>query len=106
MFKNKSILITDETRSKDSIIPFFLKLNKKNKKLPLTDVRMRRFNISLENSIELVVKCLKKHWWGNLSSKNSKFLYQRFDWRYVKKNNFKIVGIRTDKKIYEELIII
>ena len=54
------------TGSRGSVIPFFLKLNKKNKKLPLTDVRMTRFNISLEDSIELVAKCLKKSIGGEI----------------------------------------
>ena len=46
------------TGSRGSVIPFFLEQIKIDKKLPLTDIRMTRFNISLENAIKLVLKCI------------------------------------------------
>tara|TARA_B100000768_G_C11251713_1_gene364393 strand:+ start:469 stop:1461 length:993 start_codon:yes stop_codon:yes gene_type:complete len=93
------------TGSRGSVIPFFLKQNKKNKKLPLTDVRMTRFNISLEDSIELVVKCLKKSIGGEIYvPKIPSFYIKDLIEAISKKNNFRIVGIRPGEKIHEELI--
>ena len=41
-----------------SIIPYFKELLGKGKKLPLTDERMTRFIISIEDAVKLVFNCL------------------------------------------------
>ena len=45
--------------SRGSVIPFFLDLNKKNKNFKVTDSRMTRFCISLNESVEAVFWTLK-----------------------------------------------
>ena len=93
------------TGSRGSVIPFFLKENKENKKLPLTDIRMTRFNISLEDSIKLVLKCLKKSIGGEIFvPKIPSFYIKDLIEAISKKNNHKIIGIRPGEKIHEELI--
>lgn len=47
--------------SRGSVIPFFQNIiNSGEKKLPITDYRMTRFWISLEQGVELVIKALKE----------------------------------------------
>jgi len=52
--------------SRGSVIPFFI--SKKNSGvLPVTDDRMTRFNITLQEGVDFVLKCLDKMWGGELS---------------------------------------
>lgn len=44
--------------SRGSVIPFFLNLIKSKKKLPLTDKRMTRFFITLNDAVKFVFRCL------------------------------------------------
>lgn len=49
--------------SNGSVIPFFL--NKKSEGiLPITDINMTRFNISLAGGVEMVIHALKESWGG------------------------------------------
>ena len=41
-------------------------MKKKEGVLPITDKRMTRFNISLEEGVEFVLFCLKKMWGGEI----------------------------------------
>nr|WP_278020406.1 SDR family NAD(P)-dependent oxidoreductase [Flavobacterium ginsengisoli] len=56
--------------SNGSVIPFFIN-KKKNGKLPITDVAMTRFNISLQGGVDMVMHALEHAWGG-------KFLYRKF----------------------------
>ena len=50
--------------SRGSVIPFFL--SQKNKgSLPVTDERMTRFNITLQEGVDFVIDCLAKMWGVN-----------------------------------------
>lgn len=51
--------------SKGSVIPFFLK-KKEEGFLPITDARMTRFSITLQESIDLVMYALKHGWGGEI----------------------------------------
>jgi len=51
--------------SRGSVIPFFLK-KKNDGVLPITDERMTRFNITLEEGVNFVLSCLEKMWGGEL----------------------------------------
>ena len=55
--------------SRGSIIPYFKELLGKGKKLPLTDERMTRFIISIEDAVKFVFNCL-----DNMSGGKSLFL--------------------------------
>ena len=51
--------------SRGSVIPFFL--SQKNKgSLPITDERMTRFNITLQEGVDFVIDCLARMWGGEL----------------------------------------
>ena len=53
--------------SRGSVIPFFLeKARNGAKELPITDMRMTRFNISLEEGVQLVIFALKHHLGGEI----------------------------------------
>src|SRR3954465_12465661 len=51
--------------SNGSVIPFFLK-KKKEGVLPITDPTMTRFNISLQEGVDLVLFALEKAWGGEI----------------------------------------
>tara|TARA_A100001011_G_scaffold198364_1_gene206665 strand:+ start:3094 stop:4089 length:996 start_codon:yes stop_codon:yes gene_type:complete len=94
------------TGSRGSVVPFFLKAFKYKKKLPLTHHEMTRFNISLKESINLVLKAIKFGSGGEIFVPKLKSFYIRdLITAIAKKKNFhKIVGIRPGEKIHEELI--
>ena len=45
--------------SRGSVIPFFFKC-KKNSEIPVTDKRMTRFNITLQQGVDFVIQCFEK----------------------------------------------
>ena len=51
--------------SKGSVVPFFMKV-KKQGFLPVTDKRMTRFSITLQESIDLVMYAIKNGWGGEI----------------------------------------
>ena len=51
--------------SKGSVVPFFLK-KKEEGFLPITDAKMTRFSITLQESIDLVIYALEKGWGGEV----------------------------------------
>lgn len=51
--------------SKGSVVPFFMK-KKHEGMLPITDERMTRFSITLQESIDLVMFALEKGWGGEI----------------------------------------
>ena len=90
--------------SNGSLIPFFLN-KKKEGFLPITDKRMTRFNISLENAVEFVLSCSKNMWGGEI------FVPKIPSFRIIdaakaisSKIKFKYIGIRPGEKIHEEMI--
>jgi len=94
------------TGSRGSVIPFFLKTFQNKKKLPLTHYDMSRFNISLEESIKLVLHAIKFGNGGEIFVPKLKSFYIRDLIQAItqKSNFFRIVGIRPGEKIHEELI--
>ncbi len=90
--------------SRGSVIPLFLNQIKNKKPLTVTNSDMTRFNISIEEAINFVLKCLIDMKGGEifipkLSSYRIKDLIKALN---VKK--FKLIGIRSAEKIHEELI--
>ena len=90
--------------SRGSIIPFFLSLRGK-RKIPITDIKMTRFMITLEQGIDLVWKAIKDAKGGEI---------------YVKKipsmkvvdiakaicpdQEHQIIGVRPGEKLHEQMI--
>ena len=90
--------------SRGSVIPLFLKLSKNNSTLPITDVRMTRFNITLEHSIRSVLWALQNLIGGELLIPKLPS-YKILDLaKSFNNSKIKITGIRPGEKIHEEMI--
>lgn len=93
--------------SRGSILPLLLDKLNKNENFEITDKRMTRFNIELDQAIELSFECLKDMHGGELFVPKLKS-YKIMD--LVKaistKKKSKIIGIRPGEKIHEEMISI
>ena len=90
--------------SRGSVIPFFIKKSKEGI-LPITDERMTRFNITLQQGVDFVIKCLEIMWGGELfvpkiPSYRILDLAQAIDLDC----KIEVVGIRPGEKIHEEMI--
>ncbi|MHB1400182.1 MAG: UDP-N-acetylglucosamine 4,6-dehydratase (inverting) [Trichloromonadaceae bacterium] len=90
--------------SRGSVIPFFLK-KKPEGVLPVTDERMTRFNITLEDGVNLVLKALECMWGGEI------FVPKIPSYRILDVAKavdpdcrIEIVGIRPGEKLHEEMI--
>ena len=91
--------------SRGSVIPFFLDLIKKKQKLIITDPNMTRFNIDLDDAVNLVVNSINTSIGGEIFvPKISSYRLMDVVKAIQDKKNFKIVGIRQGEKLHEELI--
>ena len=92
--------------SRGSVIPFFIKQQKKGV-LHITDKRMTRFNITLQEGVDFVLQCLEKMWGGELFIPKIPS-YRILDLAKAIAPNCKheIVGIRSGEKIHEEMVTI
>jgi len=92
--------------SRGSVIPFFMDLKARGiKEYPITDERMTRFWITLEQGVKLVLKALDKSVGGEIfipkiPSMRVVDLAKAFQSNYV----LKLIGIRPGEKIHESLI--
>ena len=90
--------------SRGSVIPFFL--NQKSKGfLTVTDKRMTRFNITLQEGVNFVLLCLKQMWGGEIFVPKIPS-YRLIDLVKAISPNVKIkyIGIRPGEKLHEEMI--
>ena len=90
--------------SRGSVIPYFLNI-KKNGVFPITDTRMTRFMISLEQAVNLVWRSVNEMYGGEIfikkiPSMNIMEIAKAID----SKIKIKIVGIRPGEKIHEQMI--
>lgn len=90
--------------SRGSVIPFFLE-KRKERQLPITDERMTRFNISLNQGVNMVLHALEHAWGGEI------FVPKIPSYRILDvaeaicPNSMKVItGIRPGEKIHEEMI--
>ncbi|GLI38494.1 UDP-N-acetylglucosamine 4,6-dehydratase (inverting) [Geobacter hydrogenophilus] len=90
--------------SRGSVIPFFLKKRREGV-LPVTDERMTRFNITLEDGVELVLKALDIMWGGEIFVPKIPS-YRILDVAKAVDSGcrIEIVGIRPGEKLHEEMI--
>src|SRR5574344_1248826 len=94
--------------SRGSVIPFFIdKRDKGAKELPITDMRMTRFNISLQAGVDLVMFALGHHLGGEL------FIPKIPSYKIVDVATAIAptlpqveVGIRPGEKLHEEMITV
>ena len=92
--------------SRGSIVPHLLNLKNKST-FSMTDSKMTRFTITLNEGVEFVLKCLKDMWGGEI------FIPKIYSYNLTdlvksvsKKIKIKLIGIRPGEKIHEEMISI
>ena len=92
--------------SRGSVIPFFIdKKNKGAKELPITDNRMTRFNISLQEGVSLVLFALKHHLGGEIFiPKIPSYHITDVATAIAPELPQVEVGIRPGEKLHEEMI--
>ena len=90
--------------SRGSVVPFFME-KKKTGVLPITDKRMTRFNITLQEGVDFVLKCFDKMWGGELFvPKIPSFRILDLAKAVAPECKTEEVGIRPGEKIHEEMI--
>ena len=95
--------------SRASVIPRFINLAKKNKPLTVTDLRMSRFMMSLDNSVNLVSRALMKGMQGETFVQKSPAckiidLAKAIEIYLNKKLKINIIGSRHGEKLNETLV--
>lgn len=94
--------------SRGSIIPLFIKQIKEGKPLTVTDPKMTRFMMSLEDSVDLVMFAFKNGNPGDIFVQKSpaatvEVLAQALKELFQADNEIKIIGARHGEKMYETL---
>ncbi len=90
--------------SNGSVIPFFYRQRKKGF-LPITDKRMTRFNISLDEGADMVFLALEKAWGGEIFvPKIPSYLITDLARAICPECELKEIGIRPGEKLHEEMI--
>ena len=90
--------------SRGSVIPFFLSLAESGE-LPITDTRMTRFMISLEEGVELVWKAFDDMLGGEIYVKKiPSMTITDIAEAVAPGSSHKIIGIRPGEKIHEQMI--
>ena len=92
------------TASSGSVIPLFLK-KRQDGPLPITDKRMTRFCITLQESVDFVINCYRRMWGGEI------FIPKLPSYRLTDvvsaiagDGRYEEIGIRPGEKLHEELI--
>ena len=92
--------------SNGSVMPFFLNKKKKREKfLPITDHRMTRFNISLQDGCEMVFYAIENAWGGEIFiPKIPSYKVTDVATAIAPELEQRVVGIRPGEKLHEEMI--
>jgi len=90
--------------SRGSVVPFFL-ARKNNGTLPITDERMTRFSITLQDGVDFVINCLDWMWGGELFvPKIPSYRIADVAKAIAPDSKIEIIGIRPGEKLHEEMI--
>ena len=90
--------------SRGSVVPFFLQ-ERKNKTLPITHVDMTRFNITLDEGVNMVLYAIEHAWGGELFiPKIPSYKITEVAKAIGPNCELKVVGIRAGEKLHEEMI--
>jgi UDP-N-acetylglucosamine 4,6-dehydratase len=91
--------------SRGSVIPFFRELASQGKPLPITDLRMTRFWISIENAVKFVIDSLEMMTGGELYVPRIPSM-KIIDLAYAVSPDSKLeeIGMRPGEKLHEEMI--
>ena len=88
--------------SRGSVIPVFQNQIKKGY-IEITDKRMTRFSITLDEAVNFVISKLYKMWGGELFVPKIPS-YRLADVAKIFSNKIKIIGLRPGEKLHEEMI--
>jgi UDP-N-acetylglucosamine 4,6-dehydratase (inverting) len=92
--------------SRGSVIPFFHE-KRKTGLLPITDKRMTRFNITLQEGVDFVLQCLDKMWGGELFvPKIPSYKILDVAEAIAPQAKYEFIGIRPGEKLHEEMITV
>ena len=90
--------------SRGSVIPFFLKKRAEGV-LPITDDRMTRFNISLDEGVDLVMYAMEHGWGGEIFvPKIPSYRITELAQAIGPNCQHPVIGIRPGEKVHEEMI--
>lgn len=90
--------------SRGSVVPFFLE-KRKDKVLPITHEAMTRFNITLEEGVEMVFHAIENSWGGELYvPKIPSYRITTVAEAVAPECKMQMVGVRPGEKIHEEMI--
>ncbi len=94
------------TGSRGSVVPFFKTLiDKGEKELPITDYRMTRFWITLDQGVDLVFKAIKEATGGEIYvSKIPSYKITDLAKAMLKETKLKEIGMREGEKLHEVMI--
>lgn len=92
--------------TRGSVIPHWLKLKRENSPfLPITDERMTRFWISLQEAVEFVAKCLTNARGGEVFVPKIPSFYVKDLAKILSPDsNLQVIGIREGEKLHELMI--
>jgi UDP-glucose 4-epimerase len=95
--------------SRGSVIPLFVSQLKEGKPLTVTDPRMTRFLMSLEDSLDLVLFAFEQGQQGDIFVQKAPAstladLCQALKEVFHKENEIRIIGTRHGEKLYESLV--
>ncbi len=91
--------------SRGSVMPLLVERNKKKLNFKITDQRMTRFNIELNQAVNLSISCLQKMLGGELFvPKLKSYNVMQLAKAINPKNKIKYIGLRPGEKLHEEMI--
>ncbi|MCJ8278268.1 MAG: polysaccharide biosynthesis protein, partial [Bdellovibrionales bacterium] len=90
--------------SRVSVIPFFIKMASKGE-LPITDENMTRFNITLDEGVDMVLYAIENAWGGEVFvPKIPSYKITEVAKAIGPNCQTNIIGVRPGEKIHEEMI--
>ena len=95
--------------SRGSVIPLFIEQIKEGRPLTVTEPKMTRFIMSLEEAVELVIFAFENAQAGDIMVQKApactiEVLAQAVKELFVADNEIKVIGIRHGEKMYETLL--
>ncbi len=91
--------------SNGSVIPYFKKLLSQNKELTITDERMTRFLITLQQSVDFVMKSFERMYGGEIFvPKIPSMKMTKLALAMSEEKKYKVIGMRAGEKLHEAMI--
>jgi len=91
--------------SRGSVIPFFKELSENGKPIPITDIRMTRFWITMQQAVQFIIESLEIMAGGELYVPRIPSMKIVDLAKAIDPNvSFDIIGIRPGEKLHEEMI--